>query len=402
MLSENRRDFFRRAAALAASTGIGGAVLAGCGKQAAEGETAQVTPAADGPKAASKGAGSAPEETMGGPSGGGARVGREPEPGQAGPEGQTGGPTQGDQPAGGASGRAAGQVIVAKGGDSPAALVRAAVEALGGMGTFVRAGQSVCIKPNASWDRGPGSGANTHPEALAEVVRMCKAAGAREVIAVDYTLASNPLEWNGLSEAAESAGGKFIELREGNKDMFDEVEFLPGLRALPGIGPKERVAYDVLASDVLINMPVLKSHSATGLSVGMKNLMGVIFDRRRYHGGGSGEMTDVATQKAAILDQAIADLGLLLSGKVNLTVVDASYVMRSDSGPRGRDEEDGDPVMQAIAGTDIVACDAVAARIYGLSDDQMRTKAAHIPLAAELGFGTMDTNALARFEEVRA
>lgn len=385
----SRRDFLKRAGILSAGTGL----IAGCAKNSTETADTGAAPADGGPKATGGKRKGGTTETMSGPGGEASKVVAEGQP-------SGGAPAGGEQPAQPGAAKAGGQVIVAKGGDSPAALVRAAVEALGGMGTFVKAGQTVCLKPNASWDRGPGSGANTHPEVLSEVIKMCKAAGAREVIALDYTLASAPLEWNGLKEAAEGAGGKFIELTGSNSDMFDEIDFVPGLKALPGIGPKEKVAFDFLQADVCINMPVLKTHSATGLSIGLKNLMGVIWDRRRYHGGGSGAVEDISARKSQVIDQAIADLGFLLRDRIGLTIVDASYVMRSDSGPRGRDEEDGDAVMHVLAGTDMVACDAQAARIFGMNDAQMEQKVPCIGLAAGLGLGTMDTKALARFEEV--
>jgi uncharacterized protein (DUF362 family) len=397
MRRSNRREFLRRAGSLAASTGLGAAFLTGCGKTPKDAEgTATADSGGSGSSGGAARRSGGGDDRMSGP-------GKDGQPAETGteerkPDEKPTGEKQ--QPASAPAGR----VVVSKGSNSPAALVRAAVEALGGMGAFVQKGQNVCLKPNASWPRVPGSGATTHPEVLKEVIRMCKEAGAREVIALDYTLSSQPLMWNELDVAAEEAGGRFIELRESDKDMFEEVDFVPGLKALPGIGPLERVAFDAIQADVFINMPVLKTHSATGLSIGLKNLMGAIYDRRRYHGGGSGGLSDsdVVSKKSSVLDQAIADLGLLFRDRVGLTIVDASYIMRSDSGPQGREEEDGDPVMQVVAGTDMVACDAEAARIFGFDDRQIRQKAPHIALAADLGYGTMDTKALAQYEQVSA
>ena len=66
-------------------------------------------------------------------------------------------------------------LVVARGGD-PASRVRAAVVALGGMERFVKQGETVLVKPNMAWDRTPEQGANTNPEVVAEVVRLCRAA----------------------------------------------------------------------------------------------------------------------------------------------------------------------------------------------------------------------------------
>ena len=65
------------------------------------------------------------------------------------------------------------EAVIARGG-SPAAMVQAAVERVGGMGRFVRRGETVLVKPNMAWDRTPEQGANTHPEIVAEVVRLCR------------------------------------------------------------------------------------------------------------------------------------------------------------------------------------------------------------------------------------
>ena len=75
-------------------------------------------------------------------------------------------------------------MAVAHGG-SPAERTRTAVAALGGMGRFVKAGERVLVKPNIGWDRLPEQGANTHPEVVAELVRLCREAGAARVIVAD-------------------------------------------------------------------------------------------------------------------------------------------------------------------------------------------------------------------------
>jgi len=346
MSSTSRRDFLKRASRLTAGAFAAGAFI-GCAK----GKPAEPPPTA-------------------GPAKGG------PPPADA--AAKTGGP----------------DLVVVKGGSTSAEVVRRALELLGGMAAFVSAGKSVCIKPNASWDRVPGSGGNVHPDVLSEVIRACKDAGAREVIALDYTLATAPLEFNGLRDGAQKAGAKFIELTKDDAGLFDEVEFVEGLKALPGIGPKERVATDLLNADVVINMPVLKTHSATGLSLSLKNLMGVIYDRTRYHGGGSGQGLSVATRRSQILDQAIADLGLLLKDRISLTIVDATYIMRSSDGPRGLDEEDGEPMMSMVAGRDMVACDTKAAMLFGMDEQEIMAKVPHIPLAEAIGVGTMKLAAL--------
>jgi hypothetical protein len=73
-------------------------------------------------------------------------------------------------------------------GPDPAANVRRAVEALGGMGRFVRRGERVVIKPNIGWNRTPEQAANTNPDVVAEVVRLVVAAGAGKVWLTDASV----------------------------------------------------------------------------------------------------------------------------------------------------------------------------------------------------------------------
>jgi uncharacterized protein (DUF362 family) len=286
------------------------------------------------------------------------------------------------------------QLAVAKGGDSPANLVRAAIDALGGMGAFVGAGKKVCLKPNLSWDRPPGTGANVHPDVLSELVKMCYEAGAKEVVAVDFTLAFDPLFANGGRDAVEGERGKMIELRRDDKELFEEVELVSGLKALPKLGIKERIAYDFLKADTVVNVAVLKTHSSTGLSLALKNLMGIAYGRAQYHGGSAAGISSGQWVKSQVLDQSIADLAKQVKDRINLTVVDCSYIMRSSAGPKGLDGDDGEPMMHMVAGTDMVACDTQAALLFGMKPEEIKTKVAHIALAEALGVGTMDLKSL--------
>lgn len=342
MTRSNRRDFLKRAGAVASGAALGAGALVGCGK------------------------------------------------------GDGGASTAGGGAAGGAAATAASithDLCVSKGGESIAQLSRAAIDGLGGMAAFVSQGATVCLKPNASWDRSPGIGATTHPDVFKELVLMCQEAGAGDIYAIDFPLASEPLVWNGLGPVAEEAGTEFIILTDTTDQMWETMEFPDGVRVLPEMG-EEQVAYDFLGADVVINIPVLKSHSSTGVSIALKNLMGVIRDRGRYHGGGSGGYGTGGAEVSSDIHQAIADLGLMLKDKVSLTLVDCTYVLTDESGPRGREDIPGEPMMTCIAGTDMVACDYRAAQLFGLSDDQMSQVAAHIPLAAEIGAGTTDLASL--------
>ena len=88
-------------------------------------------------------------------------------------------PGGGMAPAAGTAGGTTALLLAVAHGPSPAAITRAAVDALGGMGRFVSRGARVVVKPNIGWDRTPEQAANTNPEVVAALVKMAFEAGAQ-------------------------------------------------------------------------------------------------------------------------------------------------------------------------------------------------------------------------------
>lgn len=252
-------------------------------------------------------------------------------------------------------------VLVAVRDGTRAAMAERALAELGGIGAFVRKGQTVVIKPNIGWNATPERGANTHPELVAHLVELCLGAGAKSVSVFDKTC--NP--WrdcyvnSGIEAAAKAAGAEVVP---GNDESYYRAVEIPrGVRL-----KRTKVHALVLDSDVFINVPVLKHHSGSLMTAAMKNLMGVIWDRRFYHD--------------ADLHQCIADFCTFRPPHLN--IVDAYHPMVRN-GPRGRSVEDVVEKRMLLASTDIVAVDAAAARIL----DHQPADVRHISLAADLGVG---------------
>ncbi len=255
-------------------------------------------------------------------------------------------------------------ILVVAEKDSPANLVRKAIKALGGMSKFVKKGNKVLIKPNMAFARPPEGAANTNPEVVAELVRLCFEAGAKEVVVLDHTLAPARVayEMSGIAKAAEAQGAKVVYVSP--KD-FVPVE-IPKGKILSAY--EVRVLKQVLDADVFINVPVAKTHSGARLTLGMKNLMGIIQDRGAWHRSGD-------------LHQCIADF--VTAVKPHLTVIDAIKIMTS-GGPAGPGRlEQKDTI---IASTDIVAADAYATTLFGMKPEDIP----YIVKAAELGVGISD------------
>ena len=255
-------------------------------------------------------------------------------------------------------------VVVVAEKDRPAELVRKAIKALGGMGKFVKKGNRVLIKPNIAFARPPEGAANTNPEVVAELVRLCFEAGAKEVIVLDYTLdpARITYEMSGIAKAAEAQGARMVYV--GRQD-FVPVEVPKGkILSVYDV----RVLKQVLDANVFINVPIAKTHGSARLTLGMKNLMGVIQDRGSWHRSGD-------------LHQCIADF--VTAVKPHLTVIDAIRILAS-GGPKGPGRVERKDTI--IASTDIVAADAYATTLFGLTPNDVP----HIIKAAELGVGVAD------------
>ncbi len=250
---------------------------------------------------------------------------------------------------------------------------RAAVGLLGGMEAFVKPGARVVIKPNMSFPSSPGRASNTSPEVVRELAVMCKEAGAAKVLVLDHTLgpADACLEKSGIRAACASVSGNMVHAL--NDDSLFRAADIPEGKTMR----RTEIMKEVLKSDVLIAAPTAKSHSGAGVSLSMKGMMGLIYDRGAMHG-----RYDLHT--------SIVDLCTVL--KADLTVIDGSRVL-STNGPRGPGK-----VLKTntiIASKDMVAADAYAVSAFEWWGKRFKpSRVRHIREAHERGLGRMDVENL--------
>ena len=261
---------------------------------------------------------------------------------------------------------------VARGPD-PQALVTAALAAIGGIERFVKSGAEVILKPNICTDyRTYEYGATTNPEVMAALVKLCLGAGAKRVKVMDNPFGGPPesaYARSGIADAVHAAGGEMVIM---HRAKFQTT-------AIPdGISIQEWNVYqEILDADVVINVPIAKHHSGAGLSLGAKNLIGVVSGPGGLH---------------ADLHQRIADLVSLV--RPHLTVVDAIRTLMQ-RGPTGGNLDDVKMQNTVIASHDIVAADAYAATLFGLTGADI----GYIQAAADMGLGTLDLGSV-KIEEV--
>ncbi len=270
------------------------------------------------------------------------------------------------------AGTAGDQDLVVISGDAAAA-TRKALEAMGGIGRFVQKGQRVVLKPNMSFANPPERASTTHPLVVTTVAQACLEAGAERVVVLDYPLYKTELclQRSGIQDACKSIRGVYV-LGLDDRKFFREIK-VPQGKVLGRV----EVMKEVLDSHVLINLPQAKSHSNTGVSLGIKGLMGLIWDRWSFHARYN-------------MNQALADLATVV--KPQLTILDATRALVS-GGPGGPGEVQKPNLI--IAGTDPVAVDSFGVTVAPWYGQQFKGRQVeHLLAAHQRGLGKIDVEQL--------
>jgi uncharacterized protein (DUF362 family) len=235
-------------------------------------------------------------------------------------------------------------------------------QAAGGMKRFVSKQDVVVIKPNISWARAPQLAATTNPEVLAAVVELCQDAGAKRVKIADNTIhdARRCFAITGIGKVAKKTGAELVY--PGSSRMRDMN--LKGRRL--DVWP---VFVPFVEADKVINLPIAKVHSLSGLTLGMKNWIGGVGGRRN------------ALHQD--IHQSIVDLTRFFNP--TLTLIDAIRIM-TRNGPSGGDLADVAAGNRLILSDDPVAADAKAAPLFGFKPEDV----GFIRLGQGQGLGTYE------------
>lgn len=245
-------------------------------------------------------------------------------------------------------------------------ITKAAIDALGGIKKFISRGDIVVIKPNIAWDRLPEQAANTNPDVVATVAKLCFDAGAKKVKIFDRTV-NDPRRCyvqSGIADAVKPLGA---ELEHIDDRKFKDMD-------IKGQALKSWPLYtEIFEADKVINIPIAKHHSLAKLTMSMKNWMGVM--------GGSRSNIH---QK---LDESLADLSMKI--KPTLTILDAVRILTAN-GPQGGSLSDVRRLDTVIAGIDQVAIDSYGATLFGMKGSDL----GYVRLADKMGIGIMNLEKL--------
>jgi uncharacterized protein (DUF362 family) len=228
-------------------------------------------------------------------------------------------------------------------------MVKKAVDLVGGIRSIVKPGQTVALKPNVVTGRVTGPGVVTDKRVVEAMIRLCKEAEAGKVLVVEgagyFTETGKALELSGVKAMAEAAGAEVVDV---DRDRLVELK-VPN----PLIVEKIKVSKSFMDADVRINLPIMKTHDQLLVTLGVKNLKGVIPKpmKREFHRIG--------------VVKGIIDLNKTVP--LDLTVLDAIVAMEG-LGPSFGPKVELDTVM---ASKDVWALDRVASRMMGFSMEEL-------------------------------
>jgi uncharacterized protein (DUF362 family) len=263
--------------------------------------------------------------------------------------------------------------------------LRTALEGLGGMGRFVKTGQSVAIKVNVTWDAPPNTASNTDPELLRAMIKLVREAGASRVIVTDHvigseTMASVTLPLSGIGKVLDET-----RVEKAILSGIDEPDDRYRGIAAPTSKTEDWRTFSVIkeaaGADVLINMAVAKSHVVTQVTMTLKHMMGLLRCPGCLH---------------ANLDQGIADINAAEAIRADLHLLEAIRVRLTGNAYGQGNESNPQPgklvkrFNQLLVGTDPVLIDSYGANVFFKGYKPEAKGILHILRSYQMGLGEMD------------
>ena len=243
---------------------------------------------------------------------------------------------------------------------------RSACDLIGGLESLIMPGDTVLLKPNLVQPYPYETGTTTNPHLVEAIALLCREKGARRIVIGDGSCVGadtrKAFEDCGFTGIANRIGAELVD--------FANSEFQYVVNPLAKKMKRIRIPLAFIESDVVIDLPVMKTHDSLEVSLGLKNMKGLLqtADKKRFHKWG--------------LAHSIVDLNHI--ARPDLTIIDGTVGMEG-AGPTS-----GEPVNLGLllASKDVVAADRVALEVMGFSLDEVP----YIRMAAESGIGCADLN----------
>lgn len=239
------------------------------------------------------------------------------------------------------------------------------LDLIGGFDRLIVPFDTVLIKPNWVMDVDYTTGAVTNPNIIKQCTKMALKAAAKKIVIADSSYIGLSTEGAINKSGLLDMQSKRVEIKDFKKSEYSYTVIPNPLRYRRLSIPKE-----VMEADIIINIPVMKTHDSLPVTLGLKNMKGIVSDKnkRRFHSLG--------------VEEGIIDINKV--ALPDITIIDGTVGMEGD-GPLN-----GTPANMnvLIASLDPLAAEIVAIKAMGLDPESMR----YIQLAYEAGFGEKDIN----------
>jgi uncharacterized protein (DUF362 family) len=213
-------------------------------------------------------------------------------------------------------------------------------EAIRDLGISLKEKKTVVLKPNIVISAKPGSAIITHPAVAEALVNVLKTNGVENIIIAEGPgLGADEASFFRVSGYADLAARKNIRLVNLNHAERTELKWKFGSLNIPNI---------VLEADLYINLPKMKTHGQTAVTLGLKNQKGVLSlaDKKRFHKLG--------------LHEPLVELAKVVTP--DLTIVDAIEAMEGEGPLNGKKKQVG----ALVIGTNSLETDIVCCGIMGI------------------------------------
>ena len=237
------------------------------------------------------------------------------------------------------------------------------IDLLGGIGSFVKRGDRVLLKPNLLYGKPPEKAVTTHPSIIKGVIQMVRKNGGMPFIGDSPGIGSSSgvAGKAGIKKVAETLDCPIIEF---NRPV------IPSKRK-GRIFKNIEIDQSILEADVIINLPKWKTHAQMLLTLGVKNLFGCVPGKRKplWH--------LKAGENYNLFAQVLVDIYLMI--QPSLTILDGIVAMEGN-GPNS-----GDPVPLGLilASNDALSLDQIVCDLLGIPRKSLMTNR----MAFEQGLG---------------
>ena len=249
-------------------------------------------------------------------------------------------------------------------------------KALSNIDLSVSKNKRVLLKPNDGRNVAPETGITTHPQVVAAAIDAFRECGA------DVAVGESPITGVTTLEAFETAGIAAVADERDCPLVDMDVHQYATVEIPEGVAIKSlKVCREVAEYDVVVSIPVMKTHMHTGVTLSVKNMKGCLWRRSKVD---LHMLPQLSGHEEKPLDIAIADLSSVL--RPHLSIIDGTIGMEG-LGPSAGNPKELDVVL---VGVDAFAADSLACRIMGISADDVP----HLRMGAERGYGVINLDAI--------